>query len=75
MIYFIAPVGCGPIKVGYSINPAKRMKSRESIPPKHWLAVAQAARTEGLDGITFEALAEMNGPDEANPDDPERATA
>ncbi len=60
--------------LGVSSQAVWNMKAKQAIPPKHWLAVARAAQEAGLEGITFEVLAEMSAPQEPAPPPSQPAT-
>ena len=49
-----------PDLLGVSQQAVSNMKSRNTIPPKHWLTLVKAAQEAGLEGVTFEALSELN---------------
>lgn len=49
---FAADVGCG-------YEAARKMRDRASIAPEHWQAIVSASANRGIDGITFEWLAEQ----------------
>ena len=38
------------------------MKTRNSIPPEHWPAIAREAERVGIEGVTLDSLAELRGP-------------
>lgn len=45
--------------VGVTLNNVKQMRRRNAIHGSHWLAVVEAARARGIDGITLRLLAEL----------------
>ncbi len=45
--------------IGVSAEHARVMKSRDSIPSYHWLAVVRAASRLGIKGITLDLLAHL----------------
>jgi hypothetical protein len=42
--------------LGISTEHAVQMRRRNSIPPEHWPALVEAARRDGVAGVTTEAL-------------------
>lgn len=53
----------GPSEFGSAIgipdSHARTMKARDSIPAKRWTAVAEAAMAREIDGVTVEAMAQI----------------
>jgi len=49
---FAAEVGCG-------YEAARQMRRRKSIAPEHWARVVKASNDRGIDGVSFEWLAEQ----------------
>ncbi|WP_271024925.1 hypothetical protein [Rhizobium sp. RCAM05973] len=49
---FSAIVGCG-------YEAARKMYKRQSIAPEHWASVVSVSKAKGIDGVTFEWLAQQ----------------
>lgn len=64
-----------PELLGVSAQAVSNMKSRNTIPPKHWLTLVRAAQNAGLEGVTFEAMAELNADQDPALDAPARPGA
>ncbi len=54
---FAGPANFGRA-IGVSTEHAAQMRRRRSIPADYWPRLIEAARERGIDGITFESLAE-----------------
>jgi len=52
---FAADVGCG-------YEAARQMRRRQSISPDHWPKVVMVSRGRGIEGVTFEWLAQQRAP-------------
>lgn len=46
-------------EIGAQYETAKAMRRRGSIPSGYWVRVVEAARSRGLDEVSFERLAEL----------------
>lgn len=64
----------GPTRLAEAIGikpfHAQTMKARASIPPGYWPRVVAAAKERGIEGITFEALAEIAAAKQSPADPP-----
>lgn len=49
---FAADIGCG-------YEAARQMRMRQSIAPEHWQKVVSAASSRGVEGVTFEWIAQQ----------------
>lgn len=46
-------------EIGVTVLNARQMRNRDSIAPEHWPALVSAAKARGIEGATFETLAQM----------------